>query len=375
MAETIEDPIQKAIRLLTAHAEGTDLLGWEDLHGYLFALLSDRDKLVAEVEARREAARTQEDIWSEENRQLEAKLSALEGAAKTVLNELPTLLVKAIREPGDGAGLDAWTAAIVALRASLDRTVPAEEPKNGDTMWEDGIYWRFNSSLNRNGSWVAVPKDQEPALPMPEYRYQQEDTSGGQAVHLTPWDPQCAHCSSRFSTRWEKAEHEKSHALPAEGEGKLWTGQPITADQAEAFDAYRDMQRDQAAEAAALSAKGKALKDMNPAELRYMEDKALADALREAQQLLESGAPKGRYSWLDAPVQIAADRLATPSQEPQDARREKLRALVLGVEDFINFPPSQHAVEPMAVRDYRHALYSVWSPLADAILNSEGAGS
>ena len=25
---------------------------------------------------------------------------------------------------------------------------------------------------------------------------------------LKAWDPQCAHCPARFSTRWEKAEHE-----------------------------------------------------------------------------------------------------------------------------------------------------------------------
>ena len=48
-------------------------------------------------------------------------------------------------------------------------------------------------------------------------------------------------------------------------------------------------------------------------------------------------------------------------------------ALMQAVEDFINEPQRSPDIEPMEVRDYRHALYRVWSPLCQAILTANTA--
>lgn len=50
------------------------------------------------------------------------------------------------------------------------------------------------------------------------------------------------------------------------------------------------------------------------------------------------------------------------------------RALILAVEDFINEPRPYPSPEPMEVRDYRHSLYRVWSPLATALTAKPGDG-
>lgn len=54
----------------------------------------------------------------------------------------------------------------------------------------------------------------------------------------------------------------------------------------------------------------------------------------------------------------------------EEGRREAQidRALVVAVDDAINEPPRSYGAEPMEVRDYRHSLYRIWTPLRDAIL-------
>jgi hypothetical protein len=75
---------------------------------------------------------------------------------------------------------------------------------------------------------------------------------------------------------------------------------------------------------------------------------------------------------------IAETFAYTPKARPTASDGEATKALVVAVEDFIDQPPHSYGPEPMEVRDYRHALHRVWSPLRDAILaalpTTDGAG-
>jgi hypothetical protein len=96
--------------------------------------------------------------------------------------------------------------------------------------------------------------------------------------------------------------------------------------------------------------------DMNPDDLTSPED--LPDhALVTFEQFYEMAR--------DVLPRIPAALTASP---PVVEREAIDRALILAVEDFINEPPRLYDIEPMEVRDYRHSLYRVWSPLRDAIL-------
>ncbi len=50
------------------------------------------------------------------------------------------------------------------------------------------------------------------------------------------------------------------------------------------------------------------------------------------------------------------------------AKGLRVRELLLDVENAINEPPRRWDIEPADVRDYRHDLYRIWSPLRDIIL-------
>jgi len=58
----------------------------------------------------------------------------------------------------------------------------------------------------------------------------------------------------------------------------------------------------------------------------------------------------------------------TTRANPTDVIQDELREKIAAVEDFIDQPPRSYGPEPMEVRDYRHSLYRIWSPLRDAIL-------
>jgi hypothetical protein len=84
-------------------------------------------------------------------------------------------------------------------------------------------------------------------------------------------------------------------------------------------------------------------------------------------------------SYSDTTLRVATDHivsfvrkhpLATPTTNAPVAETapDKLREMLLAVEDFINEPQRNRDIEPMEVRDYRHELYRKWSPLCQAIL-------
>lgn len=47
---------------------------------------------------------------------------------------------------------------------------------------------------------------------------------------------------------------------------------------------------------------------------------------------------------------------------------QEIERRLLAVEDAINEPPKMWADEPLEVREYRHHLYRIWSPLCAAII-------
>lgn len=321
---------------------------------------TQRDKLAPEAERLKLVAKNRE--RAEERHRAakvaaEAKFSALEG------------VVRGYRAASHWIGADSWdgcTDCMDILRAACaadpDRDMTSDEIalacknlRSGAIALRDADYLAsLDSTVPAEEKPTAAHAPMPTALPMPEYRYQQEDTSGGQALHSTPWDPQCAHCAARFSTRWEKAEHERGHALPAEGEGKAVGWQ------------YR-LSQEVANRAAALS-----VENGTP---------ALGRRWVFAIWPTKEGAERASYGGAEGnPLNEVRPLFAAPSQEPQDARRERY-ARIIDPKGWATYDGqlSVIATLPQALHEEKRqqAFFYVRQSLAkaDLILNSEGAGS
>jgi hypothetical protein len=112
------------------------------------------------------------------------------------------------------------------------------------------------------------------------------------------------------------------------------------------------------------------MKTQPPPPLAVGERQAIVEGVRKAK--IEADKAYG-IAWHHleeiSRVELILAALVTTNAPVAETGSDKLREMLLAVEDFINEPQRNRDIEPMEVRDYRHELYRVWSPLCQAILS------